>query len=77
MIWLHLFESHPDHVRVCAKCAGAPLDVRHFRNGGEVCDVIEGACACGAWHKDLDEHLERVKWQEKTGMRRPGETGIQ
>lgn len=24
------------------------------RNGGIACDVLEGPCSCGAWHKVVD-----------------------
>lgn len=30
----------------CFNCKNVPIK----RNGGVICDVIFGPCACGAWH---------------------------
>lgn len=81
MIWLHLYDGNADAVpqaSPCGTCGAGPKDARHFANGGVVCDVIEGACACGAWHDGIEEHLKRelmnmacqtptVYWDEQQG----------
>lgn len=33
-------------------------DGLEFRNGGQLCDMLNGPCACGAWH-----HVEDLPWR--------------
>lgn len=58
---LHLYDGNPDALPnpTCAACGGPPKNGVHYTNGGVVCDMVEGACACGAWHHGMDEHRAR------------------
>jgi len=40
----------------------AELEGRFGYNGGQGCDVLDGPCACGAWHK-----MDWEKCQDKVG----------
>lgn len=53
-ISLQLMDAHAAHIDL-------------GRNGGTRCDVIEGPCACGAWHhpEELAARLERAKRQQR------------
>lgn len=34
----------------CSLCNEVASHVAHIRNGGQICDTLDGPCACGAWH---------------------------
>lgn len=34
-----------------------------YRNPSVICDMLQGPCACGAWHT-LDEWKDRINWKE-------------
>jgi len=36
---------------VLGRWRGLPIYIGAIRNGGTPCDMMVGACACGAWHK--------------------------
>ena len=67
----HLYVGHPDCSPpcLCGACGNPARHHTHYMNGGVVCDMIDGPCACGAWHDGEAEHIERVEWQKQNGMR--------
>lgn len=46
----------------CRKCGLHPSAGAHFTNGGVVCDVEEGHCACGASHRLSDNQGRGIEW---------------
>jgi hypothetical protein len=48
---------------ICPSLLAAHAEALNLRNGGSDCDVVEGPCACGAWHSldDLPERLRHAK----------------
>lgn len=46
----------------CRKCGLHPRAGAHFTNGGVVCDMEEGPCACGASHRLGDHQRRDIEW---------------
>lgn len=46
----------------CRKCGLHPRAGAHFTNGGVVCDMEEGPCACGACHRPGDHQRRDIEW---------------
>ncbi len=47
----HLYSGFADSNDLCVECGKTPRDSIHYFNAGTACDTLDGACACGAWHK--------------------------
>lgn len=51
---IHLYDGSWDGTLPCSKCSKNAHSIVHIQNGGVVCDAVDWACACGAWHYDME-----------------------
>ncbi len=47
----HVYIGFAEMNHPCTECGLETRNSIHYYNAGTVCDTLEGACACGAWHK--------------------------
>jgi hypothetical protein len=59
------FESERSSADGAWEQLGALFDALDLHNGGQRCDMLDGPCACGAWHhlEDIPGRLERNGWR--------------
>jgi len=48
----HFYNGNGNQTMKCQDCGKEADDFIHYRNGGVVCDNPDGACSCGATHKE-------------------------